>query len=124
MPNHQNGAKMHHLEQTPVACSLFFIIYGPVELAEDVGNFFQTYRIYLQDPRGCIYDTKYINPHRLSSMDHTSCPMTSSLEVSDPLAGCAVQDVAQRPDLLEMLDSSKELAEAPQPDAVQTKLEK
>ncbi len=96
-----------------------------MDLADDVGNFFQAYDMYLQDPRGCTHDVKYVNPQRLSAVDLATCQTTWSLQTSDPLLGSAIiQDSTKRPDVLDILDSSQDLPEAAQPDAVQTQLKK
>ncbi|KAI0804448.1 SNF2 family N-terminal domain-containing protein [Xylaria sp. FL0064] len=62
-----------------ITCSLTIVLYGPLSLSEELGIFFQSYDIYLQDPRHCDRDVSYCNPHRLSSADHMSLPMTSEI---------------------------------------------
>jgi len=106
-------------------CSLLFIIYGPVCLCDDVGSFFQDHDIYLQDPRGCELEVRYCNPHRLSSMDLASCPMTSKLELQEVTFGAFnLVEAPRQADLLDVLDSREDLREAPQPDAIQTTLKR
>ena len=109
----------------PRPCSLLFIIYGPVCLCDDVGSFFQDHDIYLQDPRGCELEVRYCNPHRLSSMDLASCPMTSKLELQEVTFGAFnMVEAPRQADLLDVLDSREDLREAPQPDAIQTTLKR
>ena len=106
-------------------CSLLIIVYGPSSLSDDLGEFFQSYDIYLQDPRGCELDVRYCNPHRLSSMDLPSCPLTSELTLQGTsLAAFNLEEAPQHPDLLAILNSQEDLPEAPQPDAIQTNLER
>jgi hypothetical protein len=108
-----------------VPCSLLIIIYGPISLCEELGEFFQEYDIYLQDPRGCDMDVRYCNPHRLSSTDLASCPMTSELSSQGaPLGAFNLEEAPQQLDLFTILDSQRDLPEAPQPDAIQTPLER
>ncbi len=108
-----------------VPCSLWIIIYGLAYLYEDLGDFFQDYDIYLQDPRGCDRDVRYCNPHRLSSIDLASCPMTSELGLQEaPFGAFNLEDAPRQPDLLTILDSQGDLPEAPQPDAIQTPLKR
>jgi hypothetical protein len=106
-------------------CSLLLIIYGPACLCDDVGSFFQDHDIYLQDPLGRELDVRYYNPHRLSSMDLASCPMTSKLELQEATLGAFnLEEAPRQPDLLSVLDSQEDLREAPQPDAIHTTLER
>ena len=108
-----------------VPCSLLIILYGPAYLYEELGDFFQDYDIYLQDPRGCNLDVRYCNPHRLSSVDLASCPMTSELGLQGAAFGAFnLEEAPRQPDLLAILDSQGDLPEAPQPDAIQTPLER
>jgi hypothetical protein len=108
-----------------VPCSLLVIIYGPISLCEELGEFFQDYDIYLQDPRGCNMDVRYCNPHRLSSTDLASCPMTSKLSSQGaPLGAFNLEEAPQQLDLFTLLDSQRDLPEALQPDAIGTPLER
>jgi len=117
--------KMRRFVPCVVPCSLFIIIYGPAYLCEELGDFFQDYDIYLQDPQGCDLDVRYCNPHRLSSIDLTSCLMTSELGLQGtPLGAFNLEEAPQQPELLAILNSQGDLPEAPQPDAIQTPLER
>lgn len=104
-------------------CSLAITLYGPMELFENIGDFFQSYEIYLQDPRQCDRNVRYCNPHRLSSSDPESCLWTSDLlENSTQLVEMATLE--PRPELLDMLESYEELPETPQPASIGTILAK
>jgi len=61
--------------------SLFLsvILYGPLEIFEQVGDCLEKYNIYLQDPIGCDQNVRYRNPHRLSGLDPDG-PMTIDRE--------------------------------------------
>lgn len=111
------------LPKYAVSCAISIIIYGPFEMLTDIGNFFQTCEMYLQDPSDCDRIVRYCNPHRLSSVNLNSCPWTSELETS-PKKIIEMQPIAPTPELLDVLESEEELPEAMQPDAIQTPLER
>jgi hypothetical protein len=112
------------LPQT-IPCSLSITLYGPINLFEELGTFFQDYDIYLQDPSGCDLDVRYYNPHRLSAVDLASCPMTSTLDSArNLLEAFDLQAVPRQSDLLAILDAHEDLPEASQPYAIQTPLER
>ena len=48
---------------------LNMIVYGSMELFEEVGDFFQENGCYLQKPRGCDRNVQYHNPHCTSGLD-------------------------------------------------------
>jgi hypothetical protein len=106
-------------------CEVSIILYGPHGLTENVGEFFQDVDMYLQDPQGCDWDVTYCNPHRLSSLDMDSCPMTS--ELSKPgreLDQCLFQAVPSESDVLEVLDAHQDLPETPQPELIRSLLKR
>ncbi|UKZ74482.1 hypothetical protein TrVFT333_002151 [Trichoderma virens FT-333] len=105
-----------------VPCVLDITVYGPWELFEQLGIWFQEYGVYLQDPRACHMDVKYCNPHRLSSDDFDSCLLLSQV-VSHTNTSSYLQDITEGPELLDMLSSNVELAETPQPKAIQATLQ-
>ena len=107
---------MARLGAVSLDCELSIIVYGPEELLNNVGEFFQDLDMYLQDPKDCCWDVKYCNPHRLSSSDINSCPMTSSLGVKDAdLDQTLFQIIPGESDVLEVLDAVQDMPEAPQP---------
>lgn len=102
-----------------VPCTLSVIVYGPKNMCENVGDFFQEIDMYLQDPKCCNLNVKYCNPHRLSSLNLDECPMTSDLDASVLHLDTALfEDVSRETGLLEIFDSSQNLPEAPQPQAI------
>lgn len=106
-----------------VPCRILLVIYGPSRLFEEIGDFFQDYDTYLQDPLDCERDVKYYNPHRLSSGDMVSCPMTSALrDIAD--SAFKVEELPSQPDSLDLLDSQQDLPEADQPAPIQTPLKR
>lgn len=108
-----------------IPCSLSIIVYGPANLCNDLGDYFQDYDIYLQDPRSCDMDVRYCNPHRLSSVDLSRCPMTSELSLGDVVMDVSrLKEIPAQTDLLAILNSQGELEEAPQPHAISTTLER
>ncbi|UKZ83456.1 hypothetical protein TrVFT333_011265 [Trichoderma virens FT-333] len=106
-----------------IPCNISIIIYGPLGMLTDIGNFFQTCEMYLQDPSDCDRNVRYCNPHRLSSADLNSCPWTS--ELKDSLGNFVeMKPISPLPELLDVLESSERLPEAIQPDAIRTPLER
>ncbi|QKX62057.1 uncharacterized protein TRUGW13939_09213 [Talaromyces rugulosus] len=85
-----------------IPCSLSFTLYGPMELCEELGTFFQDHEIYLQDPLNC--DVNVLQ--------------TDILEVFD------VQGIPHQSYLLEILDQQEDLPEASQPSIIQAQLER
>ncbi|KAI5465359.1 SNF2 family N-terminal domain-containing protein [Mariannaea sp. PMI_226] len=84
-------------------CSLDVIIYGPIELFEDIGSFFEEYNLYLQDP---------VNPKRNLTFDLGN-------QLAQPFS---VIDLDTRPELLDILYSQEDLAETAQPRSIRTTL--
>lgn len=101
-------------------CVLSIIMYGPKELSDDIDAFFQYNDIFIQDPLNCDRVVRYHNPQRLSSADPNNCQWTLSLSPGGlTLEG---KDVSTGPDILDLLDSQVDLAETPQPPAIETLL--
>lgn len=110
--------------QGDVKCSLSIILYGPLPLADEVGEFCQDWNIYLQDPQGCNRDVRYCNPHRLSSSNIQSLPMTSNLGLPPASMDMPnLEEITQQAELLAILNSQGDLPEANQPDAIETSLQ-
>lgn len=106
-----------------IPCSLSINLYGPKELFEEIGIFFQDYDIYLQDPSDCDLNVRYFNPHCLSSMDSSLCPMTYDLKIN-LLEAFEIQPTSRHSELLDALDPQEDLPEAAQPAAIRTQLER
>lgn len=104
-------------------CALDITVYGPMELFEQIGIYFQEYGTYLQDPQTCHMDVRYCNPHRLSSDDFNSCPMLSEF-ISQTNTSSYLHDITQGPDLLDILSSNADLEETPQPRAIRATLQR
>ncbi|RFU25005.1 hypothetical protein B7463_g11336, partial [Scytalidium lignicola] len=96
-------------------------VYGPLELFEEIGSWFQDYEVYLQDPRACHLDVRYCNPQKLSSDDLDSCQLLSQV-ISQIFMSAHLQDITQRPSLLDILSSNVDLEETSQPRAIRTTL--
>lgn len=109
-------------------CSLAITVYGPFELFDEIGSWFQDYNIYLQDPviesiHTSSQDAKYCNPHRLSVQDLVSCSLVSELALQNSkLAG--FEELVDRPDFLDILSTHADLPETQQPTAVRTNLKR
>ncbi|RBA13266.1 hypothetical protein FPRO05_13693 [Fusarium proliferatum] len=102
-------------------CTLDIIIYGPPDLSQDVGSFFEEYDLYLQDPVNCKQNVRYCNPHRLS-VNPSDVKYTFDLGKSTaPLA--TTIDINDDPELLDIIFSHQDLAEATQPRSIRTPLQ-
>ncbi|KAJ8128622.1 hypothetical protein O1611_g5012 [Lasiodiplodia mahajangana] len=99
-------------------CTLDITVYGPFELFDDLGNWFQEYEVHLQDPRVCHLDAKYCNPQRLSSV--RPWPLVSEI-VSQRLILAPIE-IPESSDFLDILSSHIDLEETPQPLAIRTSL--
>jgi hypothetical protein len=117
-PNRQAfGGKANKSELSIPSAYLSTIIYGPLDLFEDVGKFVEECDIYLQDPQGCDRSVKYRNPHHLSGLD-PDVPMTTDLAhltVSHEKAPYPI-------DLLAGLESDEFLPDTEAPSALRTAL--
>lgn len=107
------------------SCSLEITVYGPFELFDEIGSWFQEYSVYLQDPVNHVgrQDVKYCNPHRLSADDFDACVLVSEV-LSSGRGLVGFEDITDRPDLLEVLSTRADLAESSQPAAVRTPLKR
>ncbi|KAH6880475.1 SNF2 family N-terminal domain-containing protein [Thelonectria olida] len=103
-------------------CSLGIIIYGPMELFDDIGSFFEEYNLYLQDPIDCKRNVRYCNPHRLS-VDPSASKLTFDL-CNKPAQSVTILEVDTHPEMLDVLYSQEDLAETAQPGSIKTTLEK
>lgn len=119
-----NTSAHPHRSLTQVSCSLAITIYGTFELFDDIGTWLEDYHIHLQDPTNVgKHDVKYCNPHRLSVEDIGSCVLVSQCVSHNSGLGI-LQPIEDRPDFLDILSSRADLEEAPQPEAVQTSLQR
>ncbi|CAI6339364.1 unnamed protein product [Periconia digitata] len=104
MQRHQTGL-------TQIPCILDITVYGPMELFDEIGDWFQDYEVFLQDPRTCHRDVKYFNPHRLSS-DKSQSGMLVSQVIAQASTLVNFQEIHERPDLLELISGQEDLEEA------------
>ncbi|KAF0315663.1 WD domain-containing protein [Colletotrichum asianum] len=119
----QHGiAKKKRRGHLALACSLEISVYGPFELFDDIGGWFQDYEVYLQDPAICYLDTKYCNPQKISSDDILFCPMVS--DVISSSFTLTPKELPEPSDFLDILSSHVELEEAPQPSAIRAVLKR
>lgn len=105
------------------SAALSVILYGPKKMCEDVGAFCESHEFFLQDPRECDRNVKYCNPHRLSSLDFSSCPVTYDIQTTKP-GTLDTEDLSPQPELLDILNVHEDLPEASQPAEIQTQLER
>ncbi|KAK4142686.1 ATP-dependent DNA helicase [Dichotomopilus funicola] len=118
-------ARSRRFGPVSLACKVSIILYGPQDLMDSVGEFFQDVDIYLQDPIGCDMDVRYCNPHRLLSLDINDCPMTSELNrLGSELDSALFQNIPGESDVLDVLDAHQDLPEAPQPALIRSLLRK
>ncbi|PVH94734.1 hypothetical protein DM02DRAFT_721125 [Periconia macrospinosa] len=94
-----------------VPCTLDITVYGPMELFDEIGDWFQDYDIFLQDPRTCHLDVRYFNPHRLSS-DKSQAGILVSQVIAQASAQVNFQEIYERPDLLDLISGQENLEEA------------
>ncbi|KAI0470248.1 hypothetical protein F4859DRAFT_486125 [Xylaria cf. heliscus] len=106
-----------------VPCTLEVTIYGPIDLLEEIGDWFQEQDIYLQDPRSCHLDVKYCNPHKLSTVRIESCPLLSEV-TTEKAPSVEMQVISSGPSFLDALDSRDNLYESHQPTAIRSTLKR
>jgi SWI/SNF-related matrix-associated actin-dependent regulator of chromatin subfamily A3 len=110
-------------------CSLDIILYGPISLSDALCSFIDEcneqfeddQKLYLQDPVLCDRNVPYCNPQRLPPLDPTSVVFTFDLANLRQKA-TEFEDLAPRPELLDLLNSQEDLPEAAQPPAILTSL--
>ncbi|ROW16619.1 hypothetical protein VPNG_01634 [Cytospora leucostoma] len=105
-------------------CTLNITVYGPLNLFDEIGSWFQEYEIYLQDPiQVGELDVRYCNPHRLSFEGLESCPLLSEF-INHNSKPFELPEILSQPDLLETLSCQADLEEAPQPTAISASLKR
>ncbi|KAL3496710.1 P-loop containing nucleoside triphosphate hydrolase protein [Aspergillus germanicus] len=99
-----------------VSLRLNVIVYGPVDLFEDIGDFMQENGYYLQEPSHCDRNVPYRNPHGMSGEDD-EVPFTFDLGMQeDDFVPVKV------PDLLFGLETCEVLPEDHDPPGLATSL--
>ena len=101
--------------------SLSVILYGPMQLFDEIGEFLERCSEFLQSPLHCDRNLPYRNPQSLSGKDHNP-PMTFQLE-SD-LYPPQVETMVQGPDPSSALETEDSLQETQAPSSVRTSLYK
>jgi hypothetical protein len=104
-----------------VPCTLEVTLYGPLDLFDELGSWFEDYQIFLQDPRECHRDVRYCNPHRLSSESFSSALLLSEA-IAQGSRDLQLETVSKQPDLLDDLNSHDDLEEASQPAVIKREL--
>jgi hypothetical protein len=97
---------------------LCVILYGPADIATEVGNWLDQCQLYLQLPQECDRNVRYLNPHCLSFGDDNQT-MTFDLKNSSDLNTQAKDLFA---DVLMELDCEEPFDESPQPALISTPL--
>ncbi|KAF4947614.1 hypothetical protein FGADI_10295 [Fusarium gaditjirri] len=83
-------------------CTLDIIIYGPPDLSQDVGSFFEEYDLLSVNPS----DVKYT-----FDLGKSTAPLATTIDINDD------------PELLDIIFSHQDLAEATQPRSIRTPLQ-
>jgi hypothetical protein len=122
IPEVQSKGKTKTRSRLMLPCTLEITIYGPLDLFEEIGEWFQDCEVYLQDPDKYQLDAKYCNPQRMSSYDLSLCLMVS--EVISRSLVLAPTEIPAPLDYLDILSSQVELAETPQPSIIRANLKK
>ncbi len=101
--------------------SLSVVLYGPMELFEATGEFFEQCSEFLQSPLHCDRNVPYRNPQSLSGKDPNP-PMTFQLEAE--LCLSQIETMAQGPDPSSALETEDKLQETQAPSPIKTPLYK
>ncbi|KAK4164613.1 SNF2 family N-terminal domain-containing protein [Cladorrhinum sp. PSN259] len=115
--------KMTRVQGPLSPCKLNIVLYGPIDLFDLVGLHFQQREIFLQDPVGCARDVRYCNPHRLPPLNPSTDMLTTHI-ASSAIQAPEMQRIAPLPELIDILNSQEDLAEAFQPPSIKTPLAK
>ncbi|KAL9622787.1 MAG: hypothetical protein Q9160_002906 [Pyrenula sp. 1 TL-2023] len=107
---------LHKASEVP--CSLSIIIYGPIDLSEDIGHYLGDVGVFLQDPLGCIRNVKYSNPQRLSTSNEEIYQMT--FDFDNPKGPAHLEDFHTRKGAVEAFHSDDHLPETEQPGILKT----
>jgi hypothetical protein len=94
------------------------IIYGPVDLCEQVGNYLSQCKMFLQDPIQCERDVPYLNPHLLA--ESPDVVMTSAFAVRPSSVEVETLDAPQ--DFFSQLSDDHHLQLTKTPNAICTPL--
>jgi hypothetical protein len=92
-------------------CILEITVYGPWELCDEIGEWFQEQDVFLQDPRVCHLNVKYCNPQRLSFQGEQPLLSVSQV-IAQSSAQIVFHELSERPELLDLLSGQEDLEEA------------
>ena len=101
--------------------SLSVILYGPMQLFDEIGEFLERCSEFLQAPLHCDRNLPYRNPQSLSGKDPNP-PMTFQLEAD--LCPSQIETMVQGPDPSSALETEDSLQETQAPSPVRTSLYK
>ncbi|CAD6567877.1 MAG: hypothetical protein ASARMPRED_001174 [Alectoria sarmentosa] len=101
------------------AAFLSVVLYGPMEIFEEVGGFFEQCSEFLQSPLHCDRNFPYRNPQSLSGKDHNP-PITSQLEAE--LCLSQIETIVGGPDASAALETEDALQETHAPSPIKASL--
>ncbi len=101
--------------------SLSVVLYGPMELFEATGEFFEQCSEFLQSPLHCDRNVPYRNPQSLSGKDPNP-PMTFQLQAE--LCLSQIETIVQGPDPSSALETEDKSQETQAPSPIKTPLYK
>ncbi|GAP89897.2 putative alpha- -mannosyltransferase [Rosellinia necatrix] len=104
-------------------CSLELTVYGPIDLLDEIGNWFQEQKVYLQDPQLCHLNVKYCNPQKLSTSELGSCPLVSEVTMNKGIS-IEMRTISPQASFLDNLQSRNDILEAQQPTAIRSTLKR
>ncbi|KAF6812281.1 DNA repair protein rad5 [Colletotrichum musicola] len=116
--------KRKYGQEQSCPCMISLIVYGPLAMFDEVGDFFEKWEAYLQNPRNCARSVKHCNPHHLSWTNLESSALTSDLKDESQPGSPQMEAFDSPPDLLEILNAEEMISEAEQPRGICTPLEK
>lgn len=110
----------HKALDIPSSLVLSAVIYGPLEVAEQVGTWLNGMHLFLQDPVGCDRDVLYKNPHSLSFDDDKN---VTTYQLDTDRTFNSADDYKSSSDGFADLYTDVSFDEAQQPTAVSTMLQ-
>jgi len=111
-----SGKRIQGSSKPPYSVSV--IIYGPIEMFDDIGIFFQECGLYLQDPIRCDRNVPYRNPHRLSVPEDQ---VQLTFDLMQSRSDSSTRQL-HKPDSLDGLIIHRELLELETPHLLKTQL--
>lgn len=115
----RSNEKAYQAKLSQTATSLSVIVYGTMDIFEDVGDFLSQCSKYLQAPLYCDRDVPYRNPQSLAGRDENP-PTTFHLQESFSVS--KVETINKEGDPSAALETEDNLPETEAPPVVQTSL--